>query len=155
MVNEVSQSAESHHAGHPELVSGSHPVYQPTPDTNTLIEHIVRFTEKKEQYIIGNRNNFVFQLACNFKRKKIPFNDGLNYILAHYNYDQEEVVRSVTNAYNTTETKSKNSPNLELSTTKSSIRVKDDSLLYREFDDLPQNKNSETTTQNSDDDEDE
>jgi hypothetical protein len=29
----------------------------------------VRFTEQKESYLTGNRNNFIFQLACNLNRK--------------------------------------------------------------------------------------
>lgn len=64
-----------------------------------LYEHCVRFTEKKESYINGNRNNFVHLLACNLNRKGVPLPAAMGYILSDYNYDAQEVTATVNSAY--------------------------------------------------------
>lgn len=73
-----------------------------TPDTNTLIEHCVRFTKQKMDYIEGNRNNFVHQLACNLNRKGISYAEALGFILSDYNYNEIEVMNAVKSGYNNT-----------------------------------------------------
>ncbi|WP_299176722.1 VapE domain-containing protein [uncultured Chryseobacterium sp.] len=74
-----------------------------TPQSyDAVYEHCVRFTEKKESYIEGNRNNFVHQLACNLNRKAVPLAIAMGYILADYNYDATEVMASVNSAYSNT-----------------------------------------------------
>ncbi|MFV0151504.1 DUF5906 domain-containing protein [Empedobacter falsenii] len=73
-----------------------------TPDTNTLIEHCVRFTKQKMDYVEGNRNNFVHQLACNLNRKGIRYAEALGFILSDYNYNEIEVMNAVKSAYNNT-----------------------------------------------------
>ncbi len=65
-----------------------------------IYEHCVRFTEKKESYINGNRNNFVHLLACNLNRKGVPLPAAMGYILSDYNYDAQEVMATVNSAYN-------------------------------------------------------
>lgn len=85
---------------HPELVEGPLSSKIETPQSyDAVYEHCVRFTEKKESYIEGNRNNFVHQLACNLNRKGIPLAIAMGYILADYNYDAAEVMASVNSAY--------------------------------------------------------
>ena len=74
-----------------------------TPDTNTLIEHCVRFTKQKMDYVEGNRNNFVHQLACNLNRKGISYAEALGFILSDYNYNEIEVMNAVKSAYNHSE----------------------------------------------------
>ncbi|MFV0172296.1 DUF5906 domain-containing protein [Empedobacter falsenii] len=73
-----------------------------TPDTNTLIEHCVRFTKQKMDYVEGNRNNFVHQLACNLNRKGVGYSEALGFILSDYNYNEIEVMNAVKSAYNNT-----------------------------------------------------
>ncbi|WP_313307963.1 VapE domain-containing protein [Epilithonimonas hominis] len=76
---------------------------QPAPiSSDVLYEHAVRFTEKKIQFTEGNRNNFVFQLANNLNRKGVSESLALGYILADYNYNQQEVMAAVKSAYNNT-----------------------------------------------------
>ncbi|MDN3605856.1 VapE domain-containing protein [Kaistella yonginensis] len=71
-----------------------------TPITyDAVYEHTVRFTEKKELFMDGNRNNFVFQLANNLNRKGIPEAMALGYILADYDYNSQEVATAVKSAY--------------------------------------------------------
>ena len=60
----------------------------------------VRFTEQKESYVTGNRNNFVFQLACNLNRKGVSISDSLSFILQNYGYNTEEVTTTINSAYN-------------------------------------------------------
>ncbi|MFT3903581.1 MAG: VapE family protein [Niabella sp.] len=68
-------------------------------DYLTVYEHCVRFTEKKESYVNGNRNNFVHLLACNLNRKGVPLPTAMGYILSDYNYDAKEVATTVNSAY--------------------------------------------------------
>lgn len=64
-----------------------------------LYAHTVAFTQKKESFVDGNRNNFVFQLANNLNRKGIPEAMALGYILADYDYNSQEVATAVKSAY--------------------------------------------------------
>ena len=75
------------------------------PDTinyDVLYTHCVQFTEKKESFIDGNRNNFVYQLANNLNRKGVPESVALGYILADYDYNSQEVMAAVRSAYSNT-----------------------------------------------------
>ena len=71
-------------------------------DYDVIYEHAVRFTEKKVQFAEGNRNNFVFALANNLNRKGVSESLALGFILADYNYDQNEVMAAVKSAYQNT-----------------------------------------------------
>ncbi|WES98272.1 BT4734/BF3469 family protein [Chryseobacterium arthrosphaerae] len=73
-----------------------------TNNYNVQYEHCVRFTEKKEQFTEGNRNNFVFQLANNLNRKGVPEAMALGYILADYNFNDIEITKAVQSAYSNT-----------------------------------------------------
>ena len=77
-------------------------------DYLAVYEHSIRFTEKKENYINGNRNNFVHLLACNLNRKGVPLAVAIGYILSDYGYDDNEVMATVKSAYNNTNEHSKN-----------------------------------------------
>ena len=46
-------------------------------------------------YVEGNRNNFVHQLACNLNRKGISYAEALGFILSDYNYNEIEVMNAV------------------------------------------------------------
>ncbi len=69
---------------------------------DALYAHCVQFTEKKESFVDGNRNNFVFQLANNLNRKGIPESFAMGYILADYDYNSQEVMNAVKSAYSNT-----------------------------------------------------
>ncbi len=73
-----------------------------TDNPETVYEHCVRYTEKKIRFTEGNRNNFVFQLANNLNRKGLSESLALGFILADYNYDQNEVMTAVKSAYQNT-----------------------------------------------------
>lgn len=95
-----------------------------------VYEHCVRFTEKKESYINGNRNNFVHLLACNLNRKGVPLPTAMGYILSDYNYDAQEVTTTVNSAYkNVVEHNKSNlsiSPNGEISEQSKSNKSSED-----------------------------
>lgn len=74
----------------------------PQVDYNVLYAHCVQFTEKKESFVEGNRNNFVFQLANNLNRKGVPESLALGYILADFDYNSQEVMSAVKSAYSNT-----------------------------------------------------
>jgi predicted P-loop ATPase len=79
-------------------------------DYLSTYEHCVRFTEKKESFITGNRNNFVHLLACNLNRKGVPLPAAMGFILSDYNYNTQEVMATVNSAYkNVTEYNKNNS----------------------------------------------
>lgn len=73
-----------------------------TTNYDAIYAHAISFTEKKESFVEGNRNNFVFQLANNLNRKGIPETLALGYILADYDYNSQEVMTAVKSAYNNT-----------------------------------------------------
>ncbi|MBE2274518.1 MAG: virulence-associated E family protein [Flavobacteriales bacterium] len=73
-----------------------------TTNYDVIYADAVSFTEKKESFVEGNRNNFVFQLANNLNRIGIPETLALGYILADYDYNSQEVMTAVKSAYNNT-----------------------------------------------------
>ncbi|OJU75630.1 MAG: virulence-associated E family protein [Bacteroidetes bacterium 47-18] len=93
-------------------------------------EHCVRFTEKKESYVNGNRNNFIHLLACNLNRKGVPMPAALGFILSDYNYNTQEVTATVNSAYNNTHEHNKStlsiSSNGEISGQSKSIKSSED-----------------------------
>lgn len=95
-------------------------------DYLTVYEHCVRFTEKKESYVNGNRNNFVHLLACNLNRKGVPLPMAMGYILSDYNYNLQEVTATVNSAYKNVVEHNKSSlsisPNGEISEQSKSIK---------------------------------
>ena len=81
------------------IASNGFPSVNSLNDFLPIYEHCVRFTEKKESYINGNRNNFVHLLACNLNRKGVPLPASMGFILSDYNYDTQEVMTTVNSAY--------------------------------------------------------
>ncbi|OJX32684.1 MAG: virulence-associated E family protein [Chryseobacterium sp. 36-9] len=110
----------------PTIACNGLPTQQFNNDYLTVYEHCVRFTEKKESYVNGNRNNFVHLLACNLNRKGVPLPMAMGYILSDYNYDAKEVATTVNSAYNNTHEHNKStlsiSPNGEISEQPKSIK---------------------------------
>src|SRR5690606_22286405 len=79
----------------PTIASNGFSTEKFSDDYLPVYEHCVRFTEKKESYVNGNRNNFVHLLACNLNRKGVPLPMAMGYILSDYNYDAKEVATTV------------------------------------------------------------
>jgi hypothetical protein len=63
-----------------------------------LIE-AVRLTEQKMKYVKGNRNNFIYFLACNSNRLGIPESNALEFALNAYDLKQRRIKSSFRSAY--------------------------------------------------------
>ena len=124
----VISDTEDCHTEHSRSVSDNQQLS--TDNYLPIYEHCVRFTEKKESYINGNRNNFVHLLACNLNRKGVPLPAAMGYILSDYNYDAQEVMTTINSAYkNVVEHNKSNlsiSPNGEISEQSKSNKSSED-----------------------------
>ena len=69
-------------------------------DYQAIFEECVSFTEKKEQYNQGNRNNFIYLLASNCNRKGIPETLALDFIITNFDLSEQEIRASVKSAFN-------------------------------------------------------
>jgi len=67
--------------------------------TDELLDKCLKFTEQKEQYQNGNRNNFVYLFACNANRFGIYEADTLDYCLTNFDIDEARIKASVNSAY--------------------------------------------------------
>jgi len=70
-----------------------------TPNHIEVFQQCIQFTEKKESFKEGNRNNFIYLLANNCNRKGIPYDKALQLITYAYDYDISEITTSVKSAY--------------------------------------------------------
>ncbi|GAK89003.1 hypothetical protein JCM19297_3527 [Nonlabens ulvanivorans] len=68
-------------------------------NSSEIFTECITFTENKESYAEGNRNNFIYQLACNCNRRGIVYDDTLHLILNTYDLNQDEIKASVKSAY--------------------------------------------------------
>src|SRR5690554_792593 len=67
---------------------------------NTLFESCVSFTNNILSYAKGNRNNYIYQLACNCNRKGLNLVDVEPLILSRFEHeDQTEMRKSIESAY--------------------------------------------------------
>jgi hypothetical protein len=67
--------------------------------TDTLLDKCLKFTEQKEQYTNGNRNNFIHLFASNANRFGIYEADTLDYCTTNFDLDEKEIKASVQSAY--------------------------------------------------------
>ncbi|MEI6122712.1 MAG: DUF3987 domain-containing protein [Bacteroidota bacterium] len=70
------------------------------PDYSAFFDDCISFTQQKEQYIDGNRNNFIYLLASNCNRKGIPESIALDFITTNFDLSDLEIRASVKSAYN-------------------------------------------------------
>jgi hypothetical protein len=67
--------------------------------TQNLFLQTLQFTEQKESYHDGNRNNFIYLLACNCNRSGIPEESALELITTQFDLSQNEIAASIKSAY--------------------------------------------------------
>uniref|UniRef100_UPI00404A1FDF DUF3987 domain-containing protein n=1 Tax=Flavobacterium sp. TaxID=239 RepID=UPI00404A1FDF len=67
--------------------------------TDELLDKCLKFTEQKEQYYNGNRNNFIFLFSCNANKFGIYEDDTLNYCLNNFDLEEREVKATVNSTY--------------------------------------------------------
>jgi hypothetical protein len=67
--------------------------------TDTLLDKCLKFTEQKEQYYNGNRNNFIHLFASNANRFGIHETDTLDFCITNFDLDEKEIKTTVNSAY--------------------------------------------------------
>ncbi len=83
----------------PYIAPITSPKNTPQKNIDNVFNNAVRFTEQKENFTTGNRNNFVFLLANNLNRKGVSESEALSFIQRNYNYNEPEVKDTVKSAY--------------------------------------------------------
>jgi hypothetical protein len=64
-----------------------------------LLDKCLQFTEQKEQYHNGNRNNFIYLFASNANRYGITEEDTLYFCTTNFDLEEKEIKSSVQSAY--------------------------------------------------------
>jgi hypothetical protein len=67
--------------------------------TDELLDKCLKFTEQKEQYFNGNRNNFIFLFSCNANKFGIYEDDALNFCLNNFDLDEKEIKATINSTY--------------------------------------------------------
>ena len=67
--------------------------------TEDLLDKCLKFTEQKEQYYKGNRNNFIFLFSCNANKFGIYEEDTLIFCVTNFDLEEKEIKTTVTNTY--------------------------------------------------------
>lgn len=68
-------------------------------DFDAAISQAIHLTERKYSYENGNRNNFIYHLACNANRLAIPKDEIKASIINNYDLDEGEVENTIKGAY--------------------------------------------------------
>lgn len=68
-------------------------------DFNEVFKSCISFTNQKEQYVEGNRNNYIYLLASNCNRKGIPVEIAKEFILNEFDLVKDEIEASIKSAY--------------------------------------------------------
>ena len=77
----------------------SKPSINQSSNTDALLDKCLKFTEQKEQYFEGNRNNFIHLFASNANRFGIYQEDTLNFCLSNFDLQTKEIESTVKSAY--------------------------------------------------------
>ncbi len=77
----------------------SKPTINQSSNTDALLDKCLKFTEQKEQYFEGNRNNFIHLFASNANRFGIYQEDTLNFCLNNFDLHTKEIESTVKSAY--------------------------------------------------------
>ena len=67
--------------------------------TDEKLDNCLKFTEQKEQYHNGNRNNFIYLLASNANRNGIYQEDTLDYCITNFDLSESEIKTTVQSVY--------------------------------------------------------
>ena len=64
-----------------------------------ILDNCLKFTEQKEQYTNGNRNNFIHLFASNANRFGINEDETIDYCTINFDLDPKEIKASIKSAY--------------------------------------------------------
>ena len=68
-------------------------------DEQQIFQKCIEFTEKKQTYAEGNRNNFIHLLACNSNRAGLSHESTEKFILQSFDLNQQETISTIASAY--------------------------------------------------------
>ena len=80
-------------------------IYQSYPSNETIsqkdLDWVWNFTANKEEFIEGNRNNFVFSFACNANRCGVDISDTCNYAYSYSDdsFPENEIESAIKSGY--------------------------------------------------------
>ena len=68
-------------------------------DFDSVLDKCLKFTEQKEQYYKGNRNNFIYLFSSNANRFGIDRETTLEYCLSNFDLEEKEIKQTVYGVY--------------------------------------------------------
>jgi hypothetical protein len=97
----LNESASTFEIALQEQAPLSEPLFEQTQNSfNTIFDECVSFTNNIMTYNNGNRNNYLYQLACNCNRRGIPHPEAEHLITSNfYHENQTEIRKSIESAY--------------------------------------------------------
>jgi hypothetical protein len=97
----LNESASTFEIALQEQAPLSEPLFEQAQNTvNSVFDECVSFTNNILTYNNGNRNNYLYQLACNCNRRGVPLSEAENLITSNfYHEDQTEIRKSIESAY--------------------------------------------------------
>lgn len=97
----INESASTFEIALQEQAPLSKPLFEQAQNSaNTIFDECVSFTNNILTYGNGNRNNYLYQLACNCNRRGIPRQEAEHLITSNfYHEDQTEIRKSIESAY--------------------------------------------------------
>jgi hypothetical protein len=72
-----------------------------TITSEELFDRCLKFTEQKQSYYSGNRNNFIYLFSSNACRFGINQSDTLDFCITNFDLDTKEIKKAVSSAYKT------------------------------------------------------
>jgi hypothetical protein len=69
---------------------------EPTTDQERIFRNLLTWNQKSQQFMDGNRNNFLFRLACSCCRFGLPESDVAYYLTVNYLPSDPEIANDIT-----------------------------------------------------------
>lgn len=82
-----------------QVTTNPQKAFQQNLSTEVLLDKCLAFTQNKEQYYNGNRNNFIFLFSCNANKYGIYEEETLNFCLNNFDLDEKEIKATVNSTY--------------------------------------------------------
>lgn len=109
---------------------------QDVSNTFNLLTKCISFTDQKESYHNGNRNNYMHLFACNANRWGIPLPDTLDFAINNFDLEESEIRSTIKSAYNNTSEYGQFKPTNELLAPKDSNLISSNGLHFMSLEDM-------------------
>lgn len=101
--------------------------------TDELLDKCLKFTEQKEHYYNGNRNNFIYQFACNANKYGIYQEDTLNFCSNNFDLEEKEIKATIRSTYKNQIAEFAKFANLQSSYIKTNTRIEKSINIEEDF----------------------